>query len=221
METVGGENSKAGYSAKTNEELLSLASMMYSLDEVPRSLLTDELERRSLGPDEIQSYIDAEAAKTSRPDPNSGMFAWIWPAIDDEETAKDASRRATRAAELVTFLEIILSLAGCLALLLGANGMGELLPLQLLTSIALAGVFFLVARGIRNQSRQWAGVGLIVVLAGAVLDLRRHPLARLYSWDVATFFLWAVLVIAFVSGIRGTFAYHKYVPSTSNLPHSG
>ena len=47
------------------DELLRRASRMYSLDEEARSTLTAELERRSIGPDEIQSYIDAEAAKTT------------------------------------------------------------------------------------------------------------------------------------------------------------
>jgi len=52
-------------SQPANDELLRRASRMYSLDEEARLALTAELERRSIGPDEIQSYIDSEAAKTT------------------------------------------------------------------------------------------------------------------------------------------------------------
>lgn len=54
-------------SQPANDELLSLASRMYTLDEEARLLLTAELERRSIGPNEIQSYIDAQAAISTSP----------------------------------------------------------------------------------------------------------------------------------------------------------
>ena len=148
MKSTGGDNSKTAYSANTNEEILNLASRMYSLDEGARSLLTDELERRSIGPDEIQSYVDAEAAKTSRPDPNSGVFAWIWPTIEDEKTAADASGRAIVISAFAVFLGIVGSVVQLLPGLSSVFSASKTPALKLAAFVGVTAVWALVRRAV-------------------------------------------------------------------------
>jgi len=225
METPGGKDSKAIYSARTRAELLSLASSMYSLDERARSLLTDELERRSIGPDEIQSYIETKDGKTRRPNPNSGVFAWIWPTIDDEETAEDASARAIFVSAIAVLLGILGSLLHLFGVLSGLPvDKAEILKLSLWVAFTL--LWVLVHRGIANESPVWASVGLVLVVLWSVLDFfaaggRSHILN--YGWaredrqfTAMVICLYSWILSAFVSSIRGTIAYRKYDHSSGN-----
>jgi hypothetical protein len=110
MVGMGGGDASTEYSAKTNEELICLASKMYALDEAARSLLTDELEHRSIGPDEIQSYLDAKTEKPARFNPNSDLFGWIWPTVEDDKTAEDASAKAI----VISAIAVVLGIGGSL-----------------------------------------------------------------------------------------------------------
>ena len=213
------DNLQAAYSVKKNEELLSLASRMYSLDERARLLLTEELERRSIGPDEIQSYIDTRRGKTRRPNPNSGPFAWIWPTIDDEQTAQDASARAI-------FISAVAALLGILGSLLHLFGVLSSLSfdktelLRLATWVVFAVLWALVHRGIVNESPVWASVGLVLVLLWSVLDVvgvGTHSHFVNYGWarqdtqyTVMVLCLYLLILAAFVSSIRGTAAYRRF-----------
>jgi uncharacterized membrane protein YhaH (DUF805 family) len=92
----------------TNDELLYLASRMYSLDEEARSLLTSELEHRSIGPDEIHPYIDAEAAKSTSPREGSAVADFLNPYIDPEaagSTPRETGNKKTSTLDTLFSFE--------------------------------------------------------------------------------------------------------------------
>jgi len=222
MKRMAGGISPTDYSRKTNEELLSLATSMYSLDEEARSHLTQELERRTIGPDEIQSYIDTKEGKTRRPKPNSHVFAWVWPSIDDVQTAEDASARAI----LISAIAVLLGILGSLLHLFGVVSsvpVDKAELVQLVTWVVFTVLWALVHRGIVNESPTWASIGLILIVLWTVFEVAgvgTEPIVSNYGWTrqhrqdtVLVLFLYVLVFAAFVGSIRGTVAYRKYTRS--------
>jgi len=215
METGEKGNSKTNYSSVTNEQILGVASRMYLLNEGDRSLLTDELERRSLGPDEIQAYIEAQAEKTRAPEPKEGLFGWIWPTIKDERTASNASSRAI----LFSAFGVLLGILGCVSSLfvgLSAGSLTDRNAILGLVFFSVAGlVWAFVHRGVVNQSPVWAGVGLAMSAGWVVHSWMRGD----WKYPIAVC-LDTVVVLAFINGIRGTAAYRRYARGSGGRAHA-
>jgi len=66
-----------------------------------------------------------------------------------------------------------------------------------------AGLFALVAWRIHKMSRTWAIIGLVLYLLDGVERLINSPSGAI---GVITI----IIVLAFIGGIRGTFAFHRY-----------
>jgi hypothetical protein len=118
-----------------------------------------------------------------------------WPEIKDTATAKDA---VLGAAAVSAFVAAITGLLAILSLIYKK-------PILGLDGLALvdAGLFALVAWRIYRMSRTWAVIGLLLYLLGAGWRLVNRPSAAVGVMTI-------IFILAFIGGIRGTFAFHKY-----------
>jgi hypothetical protein len=121
---------------------------------------------------------------------------WIWPKIYSKSTAKDAANGAALAA---FFVSGVTGLSALLSML----GVADLTsPLSIVDAVVAAFLGFMVHRMSRT-----AAVAMLVWFVGE----------RIYGGIAhginAGFGLLAiVLLFAFISGLRGTFAYHRCRP---------
>jgi hypothetical protein len=121
----------------------------------------------------------------------------VWPTIDSIQTAREAAQQGFWAAIAVA---VITSIAILAAMALG----GALGPLDLgVWAFIDVGIYVAIAIGIRRMSRVAAVLGLVLYIAN-----------RIYLWAVlgarpAGIAMTAILVIALLNGVRGTFAYHR------------
>jgi hypothetical protein len=118
---------------------------------------------------------------------------WIWPPVDNIESAKQAARQGFWASLVIigiTIIFILLSLSG-----------NKILDVDL-WALTDAAIFALIAFGISRFSRSAAVAGLIVYL-----------LEKIYIWIshgiLGNIIIVIILTLAFVNSIRGTFAYHR------------
>lgn len=119
----------------------------------------------------------------------------FWPKIKDSSTAKDAVNGAVGASSFIaaiTALLAILSLV-CRKPMLGLDGL----------ALVDAGLFALIAWRIHEMSRTWAVIGLVLYLLEIGERLIDHPSGAV---GVLTIFF----ILAFIGGIRGSFAFHRY-----------
>ena len=137
---------------------------------------------------------------------NARSNHWLWPAVDAPEQALRAARKGMWAA---LFVAAATGFAASLALLANSRiaGVGS-------SAFVDAVLFGCVAWGIHRGSR-------IAAVSGLVLYL----LERAYMWSqsvpgVGGLVIPFVLTASFVSGIRGTFARHRFNsgPKTSTPP---
>lgn len=118
-----------------------------------------------------------------------------WPSIETELEAKGAARQGAGAAGFlagVTTLSSILAIFD-IRVLPGSS------PLSLLD----AGLFAIVAWRIYRMSRAWALVGLLLYVYELAYSVYLHG-----TKVTASLFVGAILLVGFVNGVRGTFAYH-------------
>ena len=118
-----------------------------------------------------------------------------WPEIKDASTAKDA---AYGAAAVSVFIAAITALLAILSLVYKK-------PILDLDGLALvdAGLFALVGWRIYKMSRPWTVVGLVLYLLEACKRLLRRPSAAVGVMTI-------IFILAFIGGIRGAFAFHRY-----------
>jgi hypothetical protein len=137
---------------------------------------------------------------------NSG--SWYWPDVSDQDGAKDAMRLGMWCAIFVagtTFLFALLSFFGIR--LMGISP----------SAILDAALFAAVAYGLSKFSRFAAVAGFMLFL-----------LEKIYALMITGNFLGVgalgiVILIGFLNGVRGAFAYHKLlaaIPSAAAPPTS-
>ena len=123
-------------------------------------------------------------------------WQWIWPPTHDIASARLAADHGFYAAAFC-------AVATALGVLLTRFGIELIRPGFLdLTSLLGAAVFVTIAWGIRRQFRIAAVLGLLLYLA-----------RWLYVWITVgpgNPVIALLLILAFVSGVRGTFAYQKH-----------
>jgi hypothetical protein len=119
---------------------------------------------------------------------------WYWPTIDNIDTAREAALTGSYVAFLVA------GLTGAFALLSAFRILNWIDPWALIDAVVFTALGFLI----RRMSRVAATAALILFLFERVYE------ASARGWKASVGLLAAILVIRFASGIRGTFAYHRY-----------
>ncbi|NEQ31463.1 MAG: hypothetical protein F6K04_10725 [Leptolyngbya sp. SIO4C5] len=121
----------------------------------------------------------------------------LWPPINTPAEAKQVAKQGFWAAVCVATLTAIFALV---AIALGESILD--MPIDAWSFVDV-GIFIAIALGIRKLSRIAAILGLIFYVLG-----------QIYMWTTVGFQpngipIMAILVMAFINGIRGTFAYHR------------
>jgi len=126
---------------------------------------------------------------------------WYWPAVDTRRNVGFAIDEAFWAASLVSVVTVLITVV----FLVGSDT-----PAQNALGFVDAAIFAGIAYGIRRKSRVAALAGLVLYLSNVVYAFviagPRSPLIP------------AVVTLAFVHGVRGTFAYHEFPALPANLP---
>ena len=126
-----------------------------------------------------------------------------WPSVTDKEEAKRTAQQGAGAAVFVTAVTTLLAVLAIFGVQIGAR----ILPGFSALSLIDAGLFAIVAWRIYRMSRAWAVVGLLL-----------YVVERVYAVSVrgstAGIVVGVVLLLGFVNGVRGTFAYHHLEKKT-------
>ena len=140
--------------------------------------------------------------------------AFWWRAIVDKESARKAAMDGFGAAMFV---------AGVTALIAALDYFGvKIFPDMSLWNLVDVVIFAFIGWRIRAMSRIWAVLGLLMYLGEAGYGLYIRGLSHF-----GAIIMVVVLVMAFINGVRGTFAFHKYslaaqtigtIPSTPPPP---
>mgnify|MGYP001572239804 CR=1 FL=1 len=145
---------------------------------------------------------DQEKAKET----SKNQLEWVWPSINDLEAAQSASYSGAASAMVVaviTLLVMIYNLAS------GSNLLG--IDLWVLFDISL--YCCLAAALYWYKSRVAAILLLTTFIAGKIYMFAQFP--KLSTGGVV---FAIILLIGFVSGVRGAFAFHKIRKSNPNAP---
>jgi hypothetical protein len=136
--------------------------------------------------------VEALMAKTTK---------WYWP---DVSTRRDASFAIEEAFWAAAFVAVLGSLLTAVFIF------GDGAPVVNAWGFADAAIFAGIAFGIRRKSRLSAVLGLVLyvsnVIYGFIVFGPKSPLIP------------ALVSLAFVHGVRGTFAYHEFPALAANLP---
>jgi hypothetical protein len=126
---------------------------------------------------------------------------WYWPAVDTRRNAGFAIEEAFWAASLVSVLTVFITVV----FMTGSEA-----PAQNAFGFVDAAIFAGIAYGIRRRSRTAAVIALVLYVSNVVYAfIIVGPSLRLLP---------AFVTLAFVHGVRGTFAYHKFPALPANLP---
>jgi hypothetical protein len=131
----------------------------------------------------------------------SWLAAWFWPKVSDRKNAQFA---ITEAWVVAAALAVVTALLATVEILRpAADGPGAEV---FVTPVVFAGIAF----GIYRKSRLAAISGLTLYLAGRVYVLA--------TVGPRMGFINVLVALAFLHGVRGTFAYHKLSPRPAGLP---
>jgi hypothetical protein len=130
-----------------------------------------------------------------------------WPPVTYREGAREAARLGAGAAAFVAGVTALFSVLA----IFGAQIFTGFSP----TSLVDAGLFAIVAWRTYRMSRSWAVVGLSLFIVERAYSIYAHGMTAM-----AGFVVGILLLLAFVNGVRGTFAYHKMVTQPSRSTDS-
>jgi len=118
-----------------------------------------------------------------------------WPEIRDTSTAKDAVWGAVGVSVFIAGVDALLAILSLVYSkpIFGLDGW----------ALVDAGLFAIVAWRIHKMSRTWAIIGLVLYLLEIGERLVDHPNGAI---GIITIFF----ILAFMGGIRGAFAFHRY-----------
>lgn len=120
----------------------------------------------------------------------------FWPEIDSKETAREVANQGFWAAIVVAVVTTIVIL-----ITMAAGTLEDIPPIDAWAFIDV-GIFVAIALGIRKMSRIAAVSGLVVYLIERIYALS-------YTGGGGGLFIAIALILAFINGVRGTFAYHR------------
>ena len=128
-----------------------------------------------------------------------------WPDVGDAEGARRAAGHAAGAAFCVSGVDAFVAIV---------SRFGIAIPYMDIWSLLDAALFAILGIGIR---RMWRSAAIIALLLFIIV---RIAAGRANGLIVATISLIvvAILTVFFISGVRGTFAYHKFVKEGDGTP---
>jgi hypothetical protein len=157
---------------------------------------SDELQPHVISGPASDSVRTGSATAADAPISEAKWKRAHWPSVATREGAKFASRQAFGAAVLCTGLDCIFAALGALKVDLGPDLRFDL------WALGDASVFGIIAWGLWRYSRIAAWAGLLM-----------YALDRLYAFSSAApvnFMVAIILTLAFVNGVRGTMALHRF-----------
>lgn len=124
----------------------------------------------------------------------SSRYNEFWPAIDSPTMARNVARQGVWAASLVAVITTVM-------IFVAAGDVVDLPPVSAWAFVDV-GLFVAIAIGIHKMSRFAAVSGFALYLLG-----------RIYVWSHTgagnDVFISVLFFLAFLNGIRATFAYHR------------
>jgi hypothetical protein len=129
-------------------------------------------------------------------------MAWYWPKVEDAKTAQTAALEAVGAGLFVTG---VTGVAAALSIvyrrpILGIDG-GALFD---------ASLFALVSWRVYKMSRTWAVLGLLLYLFEVAWRIAKQVGSSDATFGTGFSPVALILILAFVNGIRGTFAFRRF-----------
>src|SRR6267378_1206545 len=128
-----------------------------------------------------------------------------WPSVSDLEGAKKAAHEGAGAAVFVAAVTTLFSVLAIFDI--------RILPGFSPLSLVDGGLFAIVAWRIYRMSRAWALAGLLGYVSERAYSIYAHGATATAGWVVGV-----VILLGFVNGVRGTFAYHRLSASRDRLP---
>lgn len=132
---------------------------------------------------------------------------WLWPTIDDLESAKKAAHKGAAAAFVITIVTGVVSF-------LAVQGVAIFKELTDASSFIDAGLFLVIGFFIYRLSRIAAVIGLLLYIGEQVISIQTHG----FRFSV----MMILLTSYFIAGVRGTFEYHNMnkneTPEAKPLP---
>lgn len=153
---------------------------------------------RPLQPASLETGANSSEVLTS--EGRKGKSNWYWPAIVDLESARAATQSGFWAAGIVAGVTAILA---TIAVVFG-NEIGGFSAWAYIDAVA----FGIIAWRVKRFSRVFALAGIALFVFERIVAAQSQSTA---GWGVA-----ALLLLGFVNGARGVFAYHRYskIPTT-------
>jgi hypothetical protein len=132
---------------------------------------------------------------------NAKQVKWYWPAVDDVRGAKAASDQGFWGAVVVAgFTALVATIS-----LITRSSVGGIDALAYIDAI----IFGVIAFGIRRRSRIAAVAGLSLFIVEKLFQLAQG------EFNIFTTFMTGLLLVLFISGIRGNFAFHRLSASVA------
>ena len=119
---------------------------------------------------------------------------WWWPKISDQSGAIEASKAGFWAALTVAIITAIFATIA----LVTQKEIASVNAWAYLDAV----LFSIIAWRIKNYSKIFAIVGVVLFLIEKVIQIQSNGAQ---GWPLAI-----ILLLMFVSGVRGVFAYHRY-----------
>jgi len=119
-----------------------------------------------------------------------------WPSVETEEEAKGAAHQGAGAAVCVASVTALFSVLAMFNI--------RILPGFSPLSLVDAGLFAFMAWRIYRMSRAWALVGLLGYVSERAYSIYAGGSTATAGWVVGV-----VILLGFVNGVRGAFAYHR------------
>jgi hypothetical protein len=119
-----------------------------------------------------------------------------WPPVTYREGAKQAAREGAGAAVFVAWVTALFGVLSIFGI--------QILPDFSTLSLVDAALFSIVAWRTYKMPRAWAVVGLLLLVAGRAIAFYHSGVTAMAGIIVGL-----LLVLAFLNGVRGTFAYHR------------
>ncbi|WP_130618432.1 hypothetical protein [Dyella amyloliquefaciens] len=129
-------------------------------------------------------------ARSSKPE------RWYWPEIGNLADAEQASNQGFWAAVVCAVVTVLIATVAITA--------GKSIAGIDATAYADAAAFAVIAWRIRARSKSFAVIGLVLFLIEKIIQFATQPLNLGFGIVVAV-----CLLLAFITGVRGTFAYHR------------
>lgn len=119
-----------------------------------------------------------------------------WPSVETEASAKGTAHQGAGAAVFCAGVTALFSILAMFDI--------RILPGFSPLSLVDAGLFGFIAWRIYRMSRAWALVGLLGYVAERAYSIYLHG-----STAGAGLIVGVIILLGFVNGVRGTFAYHS------------